>query len=354
MKKKSRWIYGVIVLLIIIITWFVINKSKSTEHNPLSKTKMTIKVDGLLVTPTSLINEISVSGSLLGFEEVELKNEIAGRVVKINLPEGQFVKKETLLVKLFDDDIQANLKKLQAQLSILEQLCKRQAELLKVNGISQNEYDQSILQMNSIKADIEVQKVLLRKTEILAPFDGVIGLKKISVGAVIEPSTKLATIRRTEKLKLDFSVPEKYSPEIKQGMKVKFTLYDEAHFYDAIVIATEHGIDEDTRSLKVRALVTSPSDQLIPGAFTNVFLSFGENKNAIMIPSEAIIPREQDKSVIVAKNGKAHVVLVKTGVRKATQVEIIEGIQQGDTVITSGILFLKEGSKLIYSNVKTN
>lgn len=353
MKKKSKWIYGVIVLLII-ITWFFINKSKSKENNPASKNKMMIKVDAFVVTPTTLVNEISVSGSLLGFEEVELKNEIAGRVVKINLPEGQFVKKETLLVKLFDDDIQANLKKLQTQLSIQEQLCKRQAELLKVNGISQNDYDQSILQLNSIKADIEVQKVLLRKTEILAPFDGVIGLRNISVGAVIEPSTKLATIRKMEKLKLDFSVPEKYSPDIKQGMKVKFTLYDEANYYEANVIATEHGIDEDTRSLKVRALVTSPSDHLIPGAFANVFLSFGENKNAILIPSEAIIPREQEKSVIIAKNGKAHFVLVKTGVRKASQIEIIEGINQGDTVITSGILFLKEGSKLIYSNVKNN
>jgi membrane fusion protein, multidrug efflux system len=353
MKKKSKWIYGVILLLII-ITWFFINKSKNKENNSLSKNKVMIKVDAYVVAPTSLINEISVSGSLLGFEEVTLKNEIAGRVIKINLPEGQFVKQGTLLVKLFDDDIQANLKKLQSQWSIQEQLCKRQAELLKVNGISQNDYDQSLLQLNSIKADIEVQKVLLRKTEIFAPFDGVIGLRNISVGAVIESSTNLATIRRMEKLKLDFSVPEKYSPEIKQGMKVQFTLYDEANSYEATVIATEHGIDENTRSLKVRAVVTSPSENLIPGAFANVLLSFGENKNAIMIPTEAIIPQEKEKSVIIAKKGKAHFVYVKTGVRQASKVEIIEGIQQGDTVITNGIQFLKEGSKLNYSNVKTN
>lgn len=353
MKRKSKWIYGVIVLLII-ITWFFINKSTNKDSKSPSKNKMTIKVDALVASPTSLTNEIFVSGSLLGFEEVKLMNEIPGRVVRINLPEGEFVKKNTLLVKLFDDDIQANLKKLQTQLSIQEQLCKRQAELLKVNGISQNDYDQSILQLNSIKADIEVQKVLLRKTEILAPFDGVIGLRNISEGSVIGSSTNLATIRRMEKLKLDFSVPEKYSPEIKKGMKVKFTLYDETDYYEATVIATEHGISEDTRSLKVRAIVTSPSENLIPGAFANVLLSLGENNNAILIPSEAIIPREQDKSVIIAKNGKAHFVSVKTGVRKASQIEIIEGIHEGDTVITSGILFLKEGSKLIYSNVKTN
>lgn len=353
MKRKSKWIYGGIVILIL-ITSFLIYKSNGKETHSLAKNKMTLKVDAIVVSPTSLTNEIFVSGSLLGFEEVELMNEIPGRVVSINLPEGEYVKKNTLLVKLFDDDIQANLKKLQTQLSIQEQLCKRQSELLKVSGISQNDYDQSILQLNAIKADIEVQKVLLRKTEILAPFDGVIGLRNISVGSVIGSSTHLATIRRIEKLKLDFSVPEKYSSEIKKGMKVKFTLYDETDYYEAIVIATEHGINEDTRSLRVRAVVSSPSEHLIPGAFANILLNFGENNNAILIPSEAIIPKEKDKSVIIAKNGKAHYVLVKTGVRKASQVEIIEGINPGDTVITSGILFLKEGNPLIYSNVKKN
>src|ERR1035437_6181922 len=141
----------------------------------------------------------------------------------INLPEGKFVRKGTLLVKLFDEDLQATLKKLQVQLAIQQKIYDRQSELLKVNGITQNDYDQTGLQLNSYRADIEVEKTMIRKTEVRAPFDGVIGLRSISVGAIITPATLLATIRTENKIKLDFSVPEKYSSVIKTGMKIKFS-----------------------------------------------------------------------------------------------------------------------------------
>ncbi|MCF8297888.1 MAG: efflux RND transporter periplasmic adaptor subunit [Saprospiraceae bacterium] len=354
MKKTSKWVTALIVLIILMFLVFMLNKSMNNNSDNKQKERPIIKVDAFIVKPSLLLDEISVSGSLLAFEEVELKNEIAGRVVKINLPEGEFVKQGILLVKLFDEDLQANLKKLETQLAIQEQIYKRQSELMKVNGISQNDYEQTGLQLNTLKADIEVQKVLIRKTEVLAPFDGVIGLRNISVGAVVTPSTLLATIRSQNKLKLDFSVPEKYSPEIKAGMNVKFTMYNDETLYDATVMATERGIEASTRNLKVRAIVNSQSDNLIPGAFSNVLLRLSENKNALMIPTQAIIPDEQTKSVIVAKNGIAHFTLVKTGTRKASKIEIIEGVQSGDTIITSGILFLKEGSKLLYSTVKTD
>ncbi|MBN1182062.1 MAG: efflux RND transporter periplasmic adaptor subunit [Bacteroidales bacterium] len=327
-------------------------KSKD-EEKAQPKEKPQIKVDAFILKPSLLINEISVSGSLKAFEEVELKSEVAGRVVKINLPEGQFVKEGTLLVKLFDGDLQANLNKLQSQLALQEDILRRQSELLKVNGISQNEYEQTALQVNSIKAEIEVQKVLIRKTEVLAPFDGVIGLRNISVGAQVTPSTTLATIRSQSKLKLDFSVPEKYGPEIKPGMNVKFTSHNDTILYDATVIASERGIDASTRNLKVRAVVNTKSDRLIPGSFTNVLLRLSENKNALVVPTQSIIPKEQFKSVIVAQNGKAHFIKVKTGIRKENIIEITEGINPGDTIITSGILFLKEGSKLHYASLKT-
>jgi len=163
---------------------------------------------------------------------------------------------------------------------------------------------------NSIKADIEVQQSIIRKSEILAPFDGIIGLRNISLGAQVIPSTLLATIRMEDKLKLDFSIPEKYSSEMKPGLKVKFTVHGNERQYDATVIATEGGIDANTRNLKVRAIINSKSDELVPGGFTNVQLTLGENKNAIMIPTQAIIPQERNKSVIIAKNGKAQFLLL--------------------------------------------
>jgi membrane fusion protein (multidrug efflux system) len=360
MNRISKWLYILIALLIIVFLGFYLLRSKGKanqspkSNSPEVKQKQQTKVDAFVVKPSLLIDEISVSGSLLAYEEVELKNEVAGRVVFINLPEGKQVKKGTLLVKLFDDDLQAGLNKLQIQLTIQEKIHERQAELLKVNGISQNDYDQTGLELNSLRADIEVQKVLIRKTEVLAPFDGVIGLRNISVGAEVTPSTLLTTIRSEDKLKLDFSVPEKYSSEIKPGMKISFTMSNEDKPYEATVIATEQGIDISTRNLKVRSVVDNKSEHLLPGAFTDVNLKLNEKKDALMIPTQAIIPSEQTKSVILSKNGKAHFTLVKTGVRRASAIEITEGIQPGDTIIITGILFLKEGSKLSYLTVKSD
>jgi membrane fusion protein, multidrug efflux system len=327
-------------------------KKQVNESGKGQKGKNQLTVDAVIVKSSLLANQITVSGSLLAFEEVALMSETAGRVVLINLPEGNLVKKGILLIKLFDDDLQANLKKLQTQLEIQEKIYQRQTELLKVNGISQSDYDQTYLQVNSIKAEIEVQQSLIRKSQVLAPFDGVIGLRNISIGAQVNSSTPLATIRMEDKLKLDFSVPEKYSSEIKQGLKVKFTVYGKDNQYDATVLATEGGIDASTRNIKVRALVNSKSEELVPGCFTNVQLTFGENKNAILIPTQAIIPQERNKSIVVSKKGKAHFVIVQTGVRQESKVEITSGVNPGDTVITNGLLFLKEGVKLSFSNVK--
>ncbi|MDD3907612.1 MAG: efflux RND transporter periplasmic adaptor subunit [Bacteroidales bacterium] len=349
MKKKTVWILVFFVLLLACLIKVGISHPKEKEKS--SKKESIKKVNGFVVKPSLLINEITVSGSLLAFEEVELKNEVAGRVVKINLPEGKFVRKGTLLVKLFDDDLQAGLRKFKSQLDIQKQIHKRQSELLKVNGISQNDYEATGLQVNSLIADIEEQKAQIRKTEVLAPFDGVIGLRNISVGAIVSSSTPVATIRSESHLKLDFFIPEKYGSAIKKGMKVKFSLSGNDKQYDATVLATERGISEDTRNLKARAVVSSRSEDLIPGAFANVTLRLGENKTALVIPTQAIIPQENEKQVIVAKKGKAHFIFVKTGIRKATGIEITEGIQPGDTIITNGVLFLKEGSKLLYSKV---
>lgn len=354
MKKSTFWLIILILFAVIIGFWIITKKSDKKPDGKMKGERQPLKVDAMVVRPSVLIEEISVSGSLLANNEVELKNEVAGRIVMVNLPEGKFVKEGTLLVKLYDVDLQANLKKLQTQLAIQEQIHQRQSELLKVNGISQNDYDQTGLVLNELQADIEIQKALIRKTEVLAPFDGIIGLRKISVGAEITPSTLLATIRSNDRLKLDFSVPEKYGQKIKPGKAVLFTLYDQKTTYNATVFATEQGIDETTRNLKVRAFVENPSSDLLSGAYANVILQLGENNQALVVPSRAIIPREKGKVLIVAKNGIASFVPVKTGIRKESVVEITDGIQAGDTVITSGILSLKEGSKLAFSKILTD
>lgn len=340
-----------LILSLLVIGFYGCN-SRVKDKNPAFKQTSTISdIEGFVVKPSVIDQTITISGTIKPMEETVLMPEVAGRVVMINLQEGQYVRQGAVLIKLFDDDLQAQLHKAQAALDLAEQTRVRQGELMKVAGISQLDYDQSVLQVHSIKADIEVLKVQIRKTEVDAPFDGVIGLRNISLGAEVTPSTSLATIRAVKQLKLDFSVPEKYSTQVRPGSKVQFTTQGIDDKFDATVLATEEGIDPSTRNLKVRALVNMNTTSLIPGTFANVELRLNENKNALMVPTQAIIPRERDKQIILSKSGKAKFITVKTRIRQASLIEVISGIEPGDTVVTTGILFIKPGADLKFSKV---
>jgi membrane fusion protein (multidrug efflux system) len=342
------------ILLILSAGLFVLCQSSQPKTNPASKIVSAVPaVEGFVIKAASIYQTVSVSGTLKPFEETVLMPEATGRVVGMHLPEGKFVRQGDLLVKLLDDDLQASKNKLTTQLQIAEQTEKRLSELLKISGISQSDYDQAILQVNSIKADIEIVKAQIRKTEVRAPFDGVIGLRSISMGAEVSTQTQLAVIRQISKLKLDFSVPEKYGSRLKQGSKVQFRVQGIEDKFDATVIATEEGIDATTRNMKARAVVTmnKKASALKPGAFAEVELTLGGNDKALMVPTQAIIPQERNKQLILAKNGKAEFVTIKTGVRLASTVEVTEGVSEGDTVVTSGLLFLKPGAALKFSKI---
>jgi membrane fusion protein (multidrug efflux system) len=325
--------------------------SKTENNKSGARSAVVAFIEGVVVKPSLLEQNIIVSGTLKPFEETVLMPDIGGRVVSINFQEGMHVTKGTLLVQLFNDDLKAQLHKLKAQKDLAEQTEKRQSELIKISGISQLDYDQSVLLVNSFNADIEVILAQLRKTEILAPFDGVIGLRNVSVGAVVSPSTPLATIRQLSPMKLEFSFPGKYISSVKKGTRLKFTVQGTDHSYDATVMATEEGIDATTRNLQAKALVSGKTDGLVPGMFANVSLILNENPGALMIPTQAIIPDAQSKKVIVSRAGKASFEVVTTGVRQATNIEIVSGVRAGDTVVTTGVQFIKPGSALKFAKV---
>jgi membrane fusion protein, multidrug efflux system len=321
-------------------------KKGKEDKNDKSKNPSAIVVDWVVVKPTELSEKITVSGTIKPSEETVLLSEISGRVIKINLPEGKAVKKGTLLVKFFDDDLQAQLIKANAQLQLTKQTLSRQSELIKVSGISQSDYDQTVLQLNTIKGDIDVLKAQIRKTEILVPYDGVLGLRNISLGSVVSPSLALATIRDVSKLKIDFSVPEKYSSEIQTGSKIKFIVNGDKQEFEASIIGTEQGIDASTRNLKARAVIAVSNPKLTPGAFATILLKIKNTKNAIIVPSQAIIPQGVVKSVVVSDHGKAKFMKIKTGLRQTSGIEITEGLTENDTLITSGVMFLKPDAAL--------
>jgi len=301
-------------------------------------------VDIYVVKPTLINEKIEVSGSLLANETTEIHPEISGRLVQLNIAEGKFVNKGALLAKIYDGDLQGQLRKLEVQLDIAKTNEDRSAQLLKIQGISKADYDASALNVSNIKADIEITGAGITKTEIRAPFSGKLGLKNISPGAFITPSTVITTISQVNKLKLQFSVPEKYGSEIKTGQHVSFTVNGSAKTFAATVMATETAIGADTRTLSIRALVNNNDPALIPGTFANVQMILGNNPNAIVIPNTAVIPQGRKKQVFVFKDSKALPMEITTGVRDSANVQVLTGLFTGDTLITSGLLFLRPGS----------
>jgi membrane fusion protein, multidrug efflux system len=311
----------------------------------------TLSVQGYIIYPSVLHSSIEVAGTLMPFEETEIHPEVSGKVTYLSIKEGAHVLKGTLLARLFDGDLQAQLQKLAVQLQVAEKTQERQEELLKIGGISQQDYDLSVLNVSSIKADMEVLKASIDKTIIRAPFDGKLSFKNISIGAFITPTTVITTIRQDRKLKLEFSVPERFTPAVKLGNLINFTTEASNKKYEAKIYATESGITEENRSLKVHAVVENVDKNITAGSFAKVSFDMGDNNKAVMIPTQAIIPEARDKKVIVYNGGLADFKTVTTGTRDSARVEILSGLSIGDTVITTGLLSIKPGSKINLSSL---
>lgn len=310
-------------------------------------------VEGFIVSPTSLSENIVVPGSLTASEETQIRPEVGGRVVQLNIREGTVVQKGSLLLKLFDADLQAQLKKLEVQLKIKEKTEERNRELLKINGISQQDYDLSNLDVENLKADIESTRISISKTEIRAPYTGKVGLRNVSLGSYIAPSDIVTTIRQVDQLKLEFSVPEKYAQEIVTGYKVRFRVDGGQKEHEASVIATESSVDQNTRTLKVRALVKGDNRELIPGVFAKVNLQLGQNFKAMMVPTQAIIPNARNRQVVVFRKDSAVFTVVETGIRDSAYVQVITGLNPGDTVVTTGLMAIRPKAKLKISKVNS-
>ena len=343
-----------IVSFVVIATLFFACKSNDDKRITANQTRPTptMSAEGFVVRTKSLSEDIEVAGSLMPGEETEIRPEISGRLVTINFQEGTFVKQGALLAKLYDGDLQAQLKKLEVQLEINQKTVERYKELLKIQGISQQDVDLSELQVSNIKADIELIKVSIAKTEIRAPFDGKIGLRNVSIGAYVAPTTMIATLRQLNQLKLEFTVPEKYSAEFVKGKEISFGIEGVKEKFNAVVIASELSIDANTRSLKIRALVKGGHPSLVPGAFAKVGLHLDKDNSALIIPTQAVIPLARGKQVIVYKGGNTLFQTILTGIRDSAFVQVTEGLQAGDTVLITGLMAIRPNSKVQLTKVQ--
>jgi len=308
--------------------------------------------DAWIVKTSRLDQSIEASGTLQSNEEVEVKPEINGRIIHLYFKEGTSVKKGDLLVKLYDEDLKAQLQKLKLQQQLAKTTLERQENLLKINGISQQDVDVTRNQVSAYGADMDYTQTQLQKTELRAPFSGKLGLRNVSEGAIVSSATILTTLQQIDPLKMDFAVAEKYRNAIKNGDQVNFYVAGDNKEYKGSIYAIDPKIDLTTRTVKLRAIVPNNNGVLFPGSFAKVKIILKDLPDAMMIPSQAVIPGTRDKKVIVADKGIAKFVIVETGLRTESSVQITNGLQPGDTVITTGILQLKPGMPLKYNKIQ--
>lgn len=300
-----------------------------------------ITVSGIVLHPQVVADDVQTTGSLLANNSVEIRNEVAGRLVRLAFEEGQHVEKGDLLVKIYDDDLQAQLRKLQLDEQLAATTGSRQKDLLDIKGISQQEYDASMNALNGIKADEDVVRAQIAKTEVRAPFSGVVGLRTVSEGAYLQAFTTIATLQQLEPMKLEFSVPERYRERLHVKDTVSFSVNADPDVHEAIVYAFEPAVDVQTRALKVRALCHNTHNALLPGAFAKVLVPMQRIEDALMVPSQAIIPDVRGQKVMVTRRGKAALLPVEVGLRNDSTVQVTKGLQVGDTVLTSGMMQLR-------------
>lgn len=315
-----------------------------------SKTKKILNINATIIKPQVLTEDIPIIGSLIPDEEVDLSFETSGKIIEINFEEGTTVKKGQLLAKVNDRPLQAQLQRLVSQLKLAEDRVFRQDALLKRDAVSKEAYEQVKTELAILNADIESVKAQIEQTELRAPFDGVIGLRQVSVGTYASPTTVVAKLTKISPLKVEFAVSERYARDIKVGTNLTFTLEGSLNKYQAQVYARESSLDLNTHTLTVRALYPNPTG-IMPGRYAAITLRKQEFQDALAVPSQAIVPEMGKDKVFLYKNGKAEPVEITTGIRTESMVQAVKGLAEGDTVIISGTQQLRTGMPVTIDNI---
>lgn len=338
--KVKYIVYGLLALGIGALVFYRIsanNEAKKDEKGP----KKAQVVSGIVAQPQDFENNLSLSGSIEANESVDVRSEVSGIVEKIFFSEGTVVSKGQVLFKVNDIELRAQLSKTQTAQQLAGENERRAKLLLEKEAISREEYDIASADFKSAKAESQLIQAQLGKTSVRAPFSGKIGLRNISPGTYVTAETVVAKLVNSSEVKITFSVPEKYASQMKLGSTINFTVAGTTDEFSAKIYAIEPEIAVDTRTLRMRALAKNPNGRLLPGTFANVGLPLQKIENAIVIPTEAVIPIQDGKKVFVSEGGKAKEVKVETATRTATEILILSGLKAGDTVITTGVMSLK-------------
>lgn len=303
-----------------------------------------LRVDALVIAPEALAEVVRASGTLLAAEAVELTPETSGRIIAIHFEEGQAVNSGDLLVKLQDADLRAKRLAAMRELELARRREQRAAELVAQSFVRQDEHDEALSAVLILEAEVALIEAEIAKTEVRAPFSGTAGLRYISEGAVVDPSTRIATVQRTDLLKVEFAVPERYAGRVRVGSPIEFAITGNSKRYEGRVYALDPHIDPVTRTLTIRAVTPNPRGELFPGAFASVELTLERTEDALMIPTIALVPELDSPYVFVLDDGRVEQRRIVTGTRTADRVQVLSGLDPGDIVITTGLQQLRAGA----------
>ena len=338
--------YVAYVLLIIGFGGFIAyrissNSAKNADPKEKEGKGKPMVVSGIIAKTVTFDNNLSLSGSIEANEQVEIRSEVSGVVQAIYFKEGSFVTKGQVLLKVSDAELRAQFRQANTKQSLASENERRAKLLLQKEAISQEEYDISNADFRSTQAQSQLIAAQIAKTVLKAPFSGKIGLRSISPGTYISPTVLVANLVNTSKVKITFSIPEKYVSQIKQNAKLTFSISGSDKKYSASIYAVEPGVDVNTRTLQVRAIADNDRGELLPGSYATVTLPLDKIVNAIVVPTEAIIPVQNGKKVFVSYNGFAKEVLVETAIRTDASIIVLSGLKAGDTIVTGGVMSLK-------------
>lgn len=347
MNRKVAFFLSFLLLIVIgLVSYRLIkNREKAAVNEKFGAAgRGEAKVYGMVVNGTPFSDFLSLTGSIEANEVVDLRSEISGIIERLNFDEGSEVTAGQVLIKINDSELRAQLEQAQTRSELAGENERRAKLLLEKEAISQEEYDIASADYRMAMAQIQLIQAQLSKTLIRAPFSGRLGLRSVSKGSYITPTSTIAQLVNINSVKLQFSIPEKYASNVDVGTEVKFNVQGYDQEFVAKIYALEPLIDESTRTLRVRALTKNPNSKLIPGSFANVVFPLETIESGLLVPTEALIPIQNGKKLFLKKNGKAKEVKVETGGRSDSVILITKGVASGDTVLTSGVMSLRDGS----------
>jgi membrane fusion protein, multidrug efflux system len=352
---KRSLIAGLLLIVLGLLVWNRIQADGNSAGNADAQRQggpSAVSVEGYLVTPEPFRETIYATGNVLADEEIYVRPETSGRITGIYFEEDSEVNAGDLLVKLNDAELQQEKRRISYQINLARIREQRQKELLSRNAIAQDDYDMVLNELNTLKAQSDRVQAQIDKMEIRAPFDGVIGLQEVSVGSFVSPDVVISSLQKIDQVKIDFSIPERFRPFVRRGQTIRFKVEGSDELLEGRIYALQPRVDRETRTLRMRAITPNPSARILPGAFARVELDLTQIDDALLIPSEALVPEMTGYSVFVYREGRVHTQQVHIGTRTDRRVQIREGLSPQDTIITTGLLQIRDGMPVELVNVK--